>query len=50
MLIDTNTELVPRGIYKVGEKFFTNKIEALIYSDAVSIHPTWDFNDNYFSI
>ena len=49
MLIDTNTELVPRGIYKVGEKFFTNKIEALIYSDAVSIHPTWDFNDNYFS-
>jgi hypothetical protein len=43
------TELVPRGIYRVGNRVFDNKIQALIHGDAAGIHPTWDFHDDYFS-
>lgn len=49
MISDYNKELVPRGNYHVGDKIFKNKIHALSYGDANNIHPTWDFNDEWFS-
>lgn len=42
-------ELVPRGVYHVGDQVFFNKIQALICADATGIHPTWNFHDETFS-
>lgn len=46
---DHISQLVPRGVYRVGDRVFENKVEALLESDKTNIHPTWDFHDGYFS-
>lgn len=42
-------ELVPRGVYHVGDRVFHSKIQALIYAQANNLHPHWDFHDQWFS-
>lgn len=49
LLSKFTTELIPRGIYRVGNQIFDNKIHALIHGDKTNIHPTWDFHDDFFS-
>ena len=49
ILSQFSTELVPRGMYRVGDQVFDNKIQALIHGDITNTHPTWDFHDDYFS-
>lgn len=43
------TQLVPRGIYRVGNAVFESKIEALIEAGKTNTTPTWDFHDAFFS-
>lgn len=42
-------ELVPRGVYYVGDQLFLNKTQALLCADKSGTHPTWDFHNDIFS-
>ena len=42
-------KLIPIGVYTVGDKTFTSKIDALRCSDATGIHPEWSYYDKEFS-
>jgi hypothetical protein len=42
-------QLVPRGLYHVGEKTFDSKILAILDGTERNIHPTWNFYDDHFS-
>lgn len=45
----TPTQLIPRGIYKVGDQQFTSKVLALQHSDKTGKIPSWHFYDEEFS-
>lgn len=42
-------DVIPRGTYHVGDKKFSSKFQALSYSDATGIHPSWNYHDELFS-
>lgn len=48
-MIEFAPELVPRGLYHVGDKIFNSKLQALLYSDQTGSIPRWDFHDDWFS-
>ena len=49
MNLEFTPELIPRGVYRVGQKNFYHKIQALQYADATGQQPQWDFHDDWFS-
>ena len=49
MITLTDSELIPRGKYRVGENVFWDKITALSYSAKTNQTIHWDFNDLLFS-
>ena len=49
MIALTDTELIPRGKYRVGNRIFWDKIAALAQSVKINQSVQWDFNDELFS-
>jgi hypothetical protein len=41
-------ELIPRGVYHVGDQVYYNKVKALEAADNTGQHPRWDFHDDWF--
>lgn len=46
--IEFTPELIPRGVYHVGDQVFNSKLKALVAADATGHQPRWDFHDNWF--
>ena len=48
-MLEFTPELVPRGLYHVGDRIFNSKLQALLHADSIAQSPRWDFHDTWFS-